>query len=468
MPLATESLKKSVSIQPSVVSSNALHQIKEILSAIGRTAILAAKVAIPAVGISACAEPSDDMPPEPPAISDGAYALTINDLHPPPASLVLPLQNGVRTRVSQRANGDFSHRADSTRHAVDFAIDGLAIAPVSGTVRLRDGGCHNTLCGLENNGCASGWGNAVELESRDGQTYLFAHCKKFSDEIIGRDGAFMLRGTPICEIGCTGVSTGPHLHFDSVTRNRGGGYTSRGVNNYTTMVEGEAEPSIETPATLEPCCHSCTVQPNTPSCKTYASFNRSLKDTLTLFADELQRTDPRVVQLDGDPIQSPDRSDAVKTVAYQPVITLFDGQRSRGWALFYHKSPGADGQRNPFIDTAYSFIWNPFTVQWEDGRWHTQVHTPRFINFDLWDFANSSLSQQERDGLEDGNLPFTQNVQTYDMQQYDDWADWELYGTQFNLNGEQIGAYLAVYHPMRGGRYAKLFRNGQWSEWTLM
>lgn len=402
----------------------------------------------------------------PPPVSDTAHTLTINDLNPPRAPLMLPLQNGVRTRVSQRARencSNCSHDIPSTLHAVDFADEtfdpstgsenGLVLAPITGTIhRVPD----------------RIWGNVVELTGRDGSVYISAHCDNYRDE--AQERAFVLRGTPLCRIGNTGSSsTGTHLHFDKI-QNPGtpGAYVSQGVPAYLTMVDGEAEPSVQTPDSFEDCCNGCAVVPldrngnPNPDCKEYVSFNRSLQGTLQTFISEIQTADPRGIQLQGDLVIDTDLSQqfSPKIVVHQAITMEIGGARIPGYIYLIHTTPSDAGQRNPFIDTAYATIWNSAEQQLENPAWHTQIHTERFINFDLWDLTNSALGTQLS-----LNLPFTQSVQ-----ERPNWnPQWELWETEFQINRETVEVQLAVYKQNRGFRYGRYRRaNSQLSPWYLM
>jgi len=57
-------------------------------------------------------------------------------------------------------------------------------------------------------------GNVIEIKHTEGFTSLYAHCQK----LLVEQGATVSRGQLIAEVGNTGRSTGPHLHF-SVYRN---------------------------------------------------------------------------------------------------------------------------------------------------------------------------------------------------------------------------------------------------------
>lgn len=414
-----------------------------------------AKIAFAAMlALSAACASGENTQDAPPEFSAAGHSLALRDLNPPPAPLVLPLANGARTRVSQHGGGSFSHRFASTRHAVDFATDGLALTPVGGKVKQKP-----------NN---AGWGNTVELEGQDGHLYVFAHCRNFTAD--APNNAFVLKGAPVCQIGTTGNSNGVHLHFDRVKRISGqtDPYESLGVPSYITMVAGEPEPSIKKPddsqspnANFSDCCYGqCTTAPGDSKCREYISFNRPLKDVLHGFSVELKQRDARITRLSGDVVPyAPTSADQAWLRAYEAATLNVNGQPRQSYVFFLIGSPGGNGQRNPFIDTAYSSVYNPANGKWENAGWQTKIHTERFKNFDLWDLINTSLTPAERQ-----NLRFTQNVQTYP-----NWsAQWELHGTTFNVNGESISAYLAVSKTNRGVRCGIYKRGENWSQWTWM
>jgi murein DD-endopeptidase MepM/ murein hydrolase activator NlpD len=57
---------------------------------------------------------------------------------------------------------------------------------------------------------SGGFGNLVKIEHPDGTITLYAH----NNRVLVRKGQIVQQGDQISELGNTGRSTGPHLHFE--------------------------------------------------------------------------------------------------------------------------------------------------------------------------------------------------------------------------------------------------------------
>ena len=65
---------------------------------------------------------------------------------------------------------------------------------------------------VEKAGRTSGYGNLIVLQHTNGYETAYAHQTKFADGI--RPGVRVRQGQIIGYVGSTGLSTGPHLHFE--------------------------------------------------------------------------------------------------------------------------------------------------------------------------------------------------------------------------------------------------------------
>lgn len=90
---------------------------------------------------------------------------------------------------------------------------GIDIAAPIGTPIVAAAGGIVTYAGWDD----SGYGNLVEIQHPDGSITLYAH----NNRILVREGQEVEAGQQISEMGSTGNSTGPHLHFE-IHRHGGG------------------------------------------------------------------------------------------------------------------------------------------------------------------------------------------------------------------------------------------------------
>lgn len=97
---------------------------------------------------------------------------------------------------------------------------GYRIHPVYGYGRFHSGvditagygaPIHATAAGrVVTSGWLGGYGNAIEIDHGNGLKTLYGHCSTLA---VGR-GAFVKKGQVIAYVGSTGVSTGPHVHYE--------------------------------------------------------------------------------------------------------------------------------------------------------------------------------------------------------------------------------------------------------------
>lgn len=80
----------------------------------------------------------------------------------------------------------------------------------SGTVIKVSNTCPHDYSKYYSCGCGGGWGNYIVVDHGGGVSTLYAHCRK----IFVYEGQQVTRGDVIGLVGCTGWSTGDHLHFE--------------------------------------------------------------------------------------------------------------------------------------------------------------------------------------------------------------------------------------------------------------
>lgn len=120
---------------------------------------------------------------------------------------------GNTAKISQYYKGTI-HRG------IDIADRNLPniIAPAAGTVIFA--GCAGTCPPLGSTWGGSGYAWSIQIDHGNGYTTWYAHLKN----IYVRSGESVSRGQAIGQMGSTGRSTGPHLHFEF---RRGSGYNSQ-------------------------------------------------------------------------------------------------------------------------------------------------------------------------------------------------------------------------------------------------
>ncbi len=107
----------------------------------------------------------------------------------------------------------YGYRWGTTHRGIDIAGGGIsgasACASKAGTVIGVKNSCsHNSP--KYSNCCGNGYGNYVLVSHGDGYTTLYAHLSSVSVSV----GDYVSQGQQVGRIGCTGYSTGFHLHFE--------------------------------------------------------------------------------------------------------------------------------------------------------------------------------------------------------------------------------------------------------------
>ena len=125
---------------------------------------------------------------------------------PPANATFAPVKLTVKPAVPVvgRLTSKFGYRIHPIARTLSFHT-GIDIAASQGTPVSA------SLPGkIEKVGKSDSYGNYVIMDNGNGVETLYAHCYK----ILAPQGAVLRAGEVIAQVGSTGVSTGPHLHFE--------------------------------------------------------------------------------------------------------------------------------------------------------------------------------------------------------------------------------------------------------------
>lgn len=108
----------------------------------------------------------------------------------------------------------FGSRWGTTHKGIDISDGSIAGVPVvasrTGTVTRADNACTHNYPKDTSCGCGGGYGNRVEISHGDGTSTLYGHMVTITVSV----GQTVQQGQVIGYVGCTGHSTGFHLHFE--------------------------------------------------------------------------------------------------------------------------------------------------------------------------------------------------------------------------------------------------------------
>ena len=122
-----------------------------------------------------------------------------------------------------KISSSFGYRWGTNHNGVDIS-NGTYGAPIyaiaDGVVYIVRTGCPHNYPKQYSCGCGGGYGNYVAIDhgrGSDGNSYkaYYAHMTS----VAVSNGAHVKRGQVIGYVGCTGHSTGPHLHFEILLNN---------------------------------------------------------------------------------------------------------------------------------------------------------------------------------------------------------------------------------------------------------
>lgn len=161
--------------------------------------------------ISSQLVPPEELPPETIGESGAggplpAYSLSADGLPAAEGTTLAPyfLTASMWSPVSGLVTSRFGWRSHPVSGEQDFH-KGVDIAAAQGTPILA------ALPGVvEQTGYSESYGNFVVLRHSDNLRTTYNHCS----EILAREGEQLARGDRIALVGSTGISTGPHLHFE--------------------------------------------------------------------------------------------------------------------------------------------------------------------------------------------------------------------------------------------------------------
>ena len=161
--------------------------------------------------ISSQLVPPEELPPETIGESGAggplpAYSLSADGLPAAEGTTLAPyfLTASMWSPVSGLVTSRFGWRSHPVSGQDDFHT-GVDIAAAQGTPVLA------ALPGVvEQTGYSESYGNFVVLRHSDNLRTTYNHCS----EILAQEGEQLARGDRIALVGSTGISTGPHLHFE--------------------------------------------------------------------------------------------------------------------------------------------------------------------------------------------------------------------------------------------------------------
>ena len=130
-------------------------------------------------------------------------------------SYVIPLENGLYTVTSE-----FGPRSLDNHKGMDFgAARGTPIySSCDGTVIEVYTLCTHNYAKDVGCGCGGNYGNNVKINTPNGVAIIYGHMT----EVMVQVGDQVRQGQQIGTVGCTGWSTGDHLHFEFITNDISG------------------------------------------------------------------------------------------------------------------------------------------------------------------------------------------------------------------------------------------------------
>ena len=151
----------------------------------------------------------------------------------------------------------------------------------------------------------AGYGNSIYFTTEDGITHMYGHMKSQSKLKVGKTYA---AGTKVGEVGNTGNSYGPHLHWETATKERDVGRSGRSLfeplskyNKYAPFTkDGPGTPSLDSSSSSysadgstpgrEASAAALSVSPITSALRGMASTASSMSSNIANRSDALQKS----------------------------------------------------------------------------------------------------------------------------------------------------------------------------------
>lgn len=131
---------------------------------------------------------------------------------------IVPSGDGFAWPVPEytRLSSNYMEKRGNTYHrGIDIASPGIygksVVAVDHGFVFATYSNCHHDYGKIRSCGCGGGYGNYVILAHGNGKISIYGHLSR----VCVKEGQTVSRSQKIGEVGTTGYSTGPHLHFQT-------------------------------------------------------------------------------------------------------------------------------------------------------------------------------------------------------------------------------------------------------------
>jgi murein DD-endopeptidase MepM/ murein hydrolase activator NlpD len=150
----------------------------------------------------------------------------VGSISPIPTPLPSPSPSGWQRPVAGSITSDYGWRRDPITGVRKFHYGIDIAAPLGTPVRAARSG--RVVIAAANNGWNDGYGNFVVIDHGDGTRSYYAHLSSVNVAV----NQVVSNSTMIGQVGSTGSSTGPHLHFEVRVAPYSHGVNNRNPRNY--------------------------------------------------------------------------------------------------------------------------------------------------------------------------------------------------------------------------------------------